>query len=63
MPKAYEDMKAKFMRMGSSKTDAEKRAAMIFNSKIRKPGEAAMGPNWEKRNAELQNKEKGGGQR
>lgn len=47
------------MRMGESKKEAEGRAARIFNSKIRKPGEAAMGPNWEERNAALQKKRGG----
>jgi hypothetical protein len=59
MPAAYESIKAKFLRMGDSTKEAEKRAAMIWNGKIRKPGEAAMGPNWEARNEALQRK-KGG---
>jgi hypothetical protein len=59
MPKAYEHIRDKFLGMGDSKKDAEKRAAMIWNGKIRKPGEAAMGPNWEARNEALQRK-KGG---
>ncbi|MFI5461067.1 MAG: hypothetical protein ACHRXM_37140 [Isosphaerales bacterium] len=37
--------------MGESKKEAEKRASMIFNSKIRKPGEVAMGPYYEQRAA------------
>jgi hypothetical protein len=56
MPAAYTAIKDKFIRMGDSKKEAEKRASMIWNGKIRKPGEAAMGPNWESRNATLQNK-------
>ena len=56
MPKSYEVIRDKFIRMGDSKKEAEKRAAMIWNGKIRKPDEAAMGPNWEQRNAALQHK-------
>jgi hypothetical protein len=51
MPRAYEQVKQKFLDQGSSLKDAEKRAAMIFNGVIRKPGEVAMGPNYEKRAA------------
>jgi hypothetical protein len=61
MPKSYEVIRDKFLRMGDSTKEAEKRAAMIWNGKIRKPGEAAMGPNWDQRNAALQ--EKKGGKR
>ena len=50
-PKVYEQIKAKFMKMGESKKEAEGRAARIWNSKIRKPGEVAMGPHYEERAA------------
>jgi hypothetical protein len=49
MPKAYEQIKQKFLSKGSSLKDAEERAAKIFNAKIRKPGQPAMGPNYEAR--------------
>jgi hypothetical protein len=51
MPKAYEQIRDRFIRMGESRKQAEGRAAAIFNSKIRKPGEVAMGPNYEARAA------------
>lgn len=34
MPKAYEDLKHKFIRMGTSEREAKSRAAAIFNGVI-----------------------------
>lgn len=34
MPKAYEQIRDKFIRMGESSKEAKSRAAAIFNSKI-----------------------------
>lgn len=39
MPKPYEDMKDKFIRQGLSDAAAKTKAAKIFNSKVRKPGQ------------------------
>ncbi len=56
MPKAYEDIKRHLLSKGFSEKEAEGSAARILNSKIRKPGEVAMGPNYEQRAAAAKRK-------
>ena len=49
MPKSYEEMKKRFQKQGKSEDESQESAAKIFNAKIRKPNEPAMGPNYEER--------------
>jgi hypothetical protein len=43
MPRAYEQMRDKFERQGMSPKAAKRKAARIYNARVREPGEKPVG--------------------